>query len=110
MRAFLLAALVAAIGAAPANPAARTVTVHIHGFAYVPSKITVTVGTTVHWVNDDSEAHTVSAVDRYFDSAGLDTGEYWNQTFTKVGSVSYFCALHPYMKGVVVVVAGGSKQ
>jgi plastocyanin len=85
---------------------AAAVTVHIRGFAFVPSMVRVVSGTVVRFVNDDSEAHTVTSTNRSFDSGGLDTGDVWNHTFSKAGTFSYFCALHPYMKGSVVVVKG----
>jgi plastocyanin len=82
--------------------------VHIRKFASVPAKVSVVVGTSVAFVNDDDEAHTVSGVNKSFESGGLDTGDRWSHRFLVSGSYAYFCALHPYMKGVVVVVAAGS--
>jgi plastocyanin len=115
MNALLLAsALLAALGASPiaAAPAANAAaTVHIKDFAYHAATLTVAPGTTVRFVNDDGEAHTVTASDKSFDSAGLDTSDAWTHTFTKPGTYTYFCALHPYMKGSVVVRAtGGTTQ
>ena len=88
------------------------VTVHIKMFAFTPPTVHVPQGATVRFVNDDSEAHTVTAVDHSFDSGGLDTGDGWTYTFAKAGRYAYFCALHPYMKGTVVVDApsGGGKK
>ncbi|HEY1977670.1 MAG TPA: cupredoxin domain-containing protein [Candidatus Baltobacteraceae bacterium] len=101
MKVLLLAsAMLAALGAAPA-PAGPTV--HIKDFAYHAATLAVAPGTTVHFVNDDGEAHTVTAVDKSFDSTGMDTGDGWTHTFSKPGTYAYFCALHPYMKGVIVV-------
>jgi plastocyanin len=82
-------------------------TVHIKDFGYHPATLTVAPGTTVRFVNDDGEAHTVTAADASFDSTGLDTGDAWARTFSKPGTYAYFCALHPYMKGVIVVRAAG---
>jgi plastocyanin len=92
--------------AATAKPAA---TVHIKDFAYHENKVTVHAGDTVLFVNDDDEAHTVTAADKSYDSGGLDTGERFTRTFAKAGTYSYFCALHPYMKAVVVVLPGEQK-
>lgn len=72
-------------------------------FAYVPASVTVHAGDTVAFVNDDDEAHTVTAVDKSFASGGLDTGDTWKHVFAKPGSYKYFCELHPFMKGTVVV-------
>jgi plastocyanin len=78
-------------------------TVHIKNFAFDPATLTVAAGTTVRFVNDDSEAHTVTARDGSFNSNGLDTNDSWSFRFTKPGDYPYFCQLHPYMKGEVVV-------
>lgn len=101
----LIFAAVAALAPAAlaASPAAATV--HIRDFAFVPPTLTVVPGTTVRFVNDDTEAHTVTASDRSFDSGGLDTGDSWTYRFASPGKFAYFCALHPYMHGVVTVTA-----
>lgn len=97
-------ALAPSQGVAAAAPAA---TVHIKNFAFVPATIAVPAGTTVRFVNDDAEAHTVTAVDKSFDSAGLDTGDAWTYRFTTPGKFAYFCALHPYMRGTVIIQRPG---
>jgi plastocyanin len=103
MRFLILSVLVAVAAAPAASP-----TVHIKNFAFAPSHVSVAAGTVVRFVNDDGEAHTVTATDRSFDSEGLDTGNAWTHRFTKPGTYAYFCELHPYMRGTIVVTAGGS--
>lgn len=104
MNVLLFAAFVAlAAGPAPASSPVAQVTVHIKNFAFVPAKLTVPAGSTVRFVNDDTEAHTVTANDKSFDSAGLDAGEAWSHRFATVGTFAYFCAVHPYMHGTIVV-------
>ena len=104
MNALLLAIVLAAGSPSPAPAAgAATATVHIKNFAFDPVTLTVAAGTTVRFVNDDSEAHTVTARDGSFNSEGLDTNDSWSFRFTKPGDYAYFCQLHPYMKGSVVV-------
>ena len=103
MNALLFAMLVALTGGpAPASPPPQA-TVHIKDFAYVPATLTVPSGSTVRFVNDDTEAHTVTAVSRSFDSGGLDSGDSWTHRFATPGTFAYFCAIHPYMHGTVVV-------
>jgi plastocyanin len=106
-------ALSAAANAAP-TPAPSELpadaVVHIKDFAYKPPTVTIHTGQTVLFVNDDSDAHTVTADDKSFDSGGLDTNERWRHTFTKPGKYAYFCALHPYMKAVVVVTGDTPKK
>lgn len=96
-------ALVLALASGEASTSDATATVHIKNFAFVPAKLTVPAGSVVRFVNDDSEAHTVTAENRSFDSSGLDSGSAWAYRFAKPGSFAYFCALHPYMKGTIVV-------
>ena len=79
-------------------------TVQIRNFAFVPSTLRIRAGTTVRFVNNDQDAHTVTG--KGFDSGGLDSGAVWTHRFTRPGIYAYVCALHPYMKGRIVVVAG----
>jgi len=96
------AALAAAPTPAPLLPAVATV--HVKDFKFAPTPLTIHAGDRVTFVNDDDEAHTVTADDKSFDSAGLDTHETWQHVFAKEGTYHYFCALHPYMKAIVVVL------
>lgn len=107
MRHVLLAAIVAAMAVPSAAYASahQTYTVHIKNFAYDPATVRIAPGDTVRFVNDDQEAHTVTASDRSFDSGGLDTGDGWTATFKKPGRFTYFCALHPWMKATIIVTA-----
>jgi len=119
MKHSLILALCAAIAcctpalAADPSPAAATpkpvVTVHIKNFAYHDNTVTIHTGDTVLFVNDDGDAHTVTAADKSYDSGGLDTGQTWAHTFTKAGTYAYFCALHPYMKATIVVLPADQK-
>jgi plastocyanin len=97
-------ALLGPASAATSGGPSPALSVQIKDFKYAPPTMTVHVGDTVHFVNDDSEAHTVTAEDKSFDSAGLDTGDAWDHAFTKAGTYKYFCALHPFMKGTITVV------
>ncbi|MET3666336.1 cupredoxin family copper-binding protein [Caulobacter sp. 1776] len=94
------AAVVTPVAAAtvPAGP-----TVRIDNFTFGPTVLTVGVGTTVTWVNQDDIPHTVVANDKSFKSKVLDTDERFSFTFTKPGEFGYFCSLHPHMIGKVVV-------
>jgi plastocyanin len=98
------AALLAGSPAAFAAPPAAA-TVHIKNFAFVPATVTVAPGTTVTFVNDDQEPHTVTATNHSFDSEGLDTNQTRKHTFATAGAYAYFCEMHPYMHGTVTVKA-----
>jgi nitrite reductase (NO-forming) len=96
-------------------------TVLILNYAYVPADLTVPIGTTVTWINQDSVGHTVTEGDpnspkqanlRAFDSSGeavtgkvalIGAGESWSYTFTTTGTYEYYCIVHPYMIGHITV-------
>ena len=80
--------------------------VTIQNFAFQPANIQVKVGTTVTWTNNDVAPHTVTFRDSSLTSSGiLRQGDTYSYTFTKVGTFSYYCAVHTYMVGQVVVTA-----
>jgi amicyanin len=85
-------------------PASTPLAVGISGFVFVASDLKVKVGDTVTWTNNDSAPHTVTADDgKTFASPTLSQGGTFSFTFTTPGTFAYHCAVHPSMKGVVVV-------
>jgi plastocyanin len=96
MNTILFSLALLAVTAAPA-------TVHLRGDAFSPATTTIHAGDTVTFVNDDDDAHTVTAVDGTFDSKGLDTHDSWSHTFPKAGTYKIFCELHPFMKATIIV-------
>lgn len=81
--------------------------VEIKDFAFGPSKITVKKGTKVTWTNQDSAKHDVKPdqeSDAFKGSELLAKGESYEFTFNTVGTYSYHCSPHPYMKATVEVV------
>ncbi len=110
MRTTIAAAALLMIGALalpnlPAGAQSTPTIVHIKNFKFVPATLTIKAGTTVTFINDDTDAHTATALDKSFDSGGMDTRDSWSHTFAKSGTYNYFCAVHPYMKGVITVTA-----
>jgi plastocyanin len=93
--------------AAPANaaPAASgsEVKVNISRFAFDPPTVTIKVGDTVTWTNQDAAVHTVAAADNSWTSADLAKGASYSHTFTSAGTFAYICGVHHSMKGTVVV-------
>ena len=77
--------------------------VAITDFKFSPATLTVPVGTTVTWTNQDEEPHTIAAKDGSFHSPGIDTHGSYSFTFTSPGSYDYICSIHPFMTGTVVV-------
>ena len=90
-----------AAAAAAAAPEQRAT--DIMGTAFEPT-ITVPAGSTVTWTNRDPVQHTVTADDEAsFDSDFLMDGQSVSVTFDERGSFPYFCRVHPFMKGTVIV-------
>jgi plastocyanin len=82
-----------------------TAEVKIDNFSFVPASLTVAAGTTVTWTNRDDIPHTVVSNDeaKTFKSKVLDTDDKFSFTFSKGGTYSYFCSIHPKMTGKIIV-------
>ena len=78
--------------------------VKIDNFSFAPKQISVAVGTTVTWTNNDDVPHNVVSTDRKFMSPVLDTDQRFSFTFNEPGSYPYFCKIHPMMTGSVQVI------
>jgi plastocyanin len=87
---------------------AQAAAIQIDNFHYTPPSLVVAPGTTVTWTNADDSPHTVREKDGKFKSAALDTDDTFSQTFTASGEYEYFCSIHPYMTGKIVVKPAGS--
>ena len=85
---------------------ARPGIISIEGFAFVPKKAYVELGTAVHWLNNDPVAHTVTSDTPLFDSPDIPSGGQFVYTFTMTGTFTYHCAIHPSMHGTIVVFQG----
>ena len=75
---------------------------------YIPSKITIKSGETVYWKNQDAAFHSVTSgfygePDGLFDSELLDPEDIFSYKFTEEGIYDYYCTLHPWMKGIILV-------
>src|SRR6516164_3560375 len=70
------------------------------------SRLTVKVGTTVTWRNEDDIPHTVTSTTQLFKSKALDTDDSFSFTFTEPGTYEHFCSLHPRMTATIVVEPG----
>lgn len=96
--------------------------VTIAEFAFRPMTLTVTVGTTVSWLNSDEILHTVtSGIARdpgvpgvseddpaqpngLFDGDLDGAGAVFRRTFDTEGRFPYYCDIHAGMAGAVVVI------
>jgi len=78
---------------------------------WFPADISIGVGETVIWTNDDTAAHTVTSgsaadgPDKIFDSSLFMAGAEFSHTFDTEGTYPYFCMVHPWMAGTVIVGA-----
>jgi len=102
-RTAILACLVSLCVIPPAAAQEKTAEVHIDNFSFTPAEIVISPGTTITWVNGDDIPHNVAASDKTFRSKVMDTEEKFSFTFGTPGVYEYFCALHPHMKGKVIV-------
>ena len=100
----LLVALAATLILFASAPSfAKEVTVTISNFAFSPDKTTIAAGDTVKFVNADDTVHSVVAKDGAFHSDGLDTDDSFSYTFAQAGTFDYYCGLHPFMTGEIIV-------
>jgi predicted secreted protein with PEFG-CTERM motif len=76
---------------------------------FIPSPVTIPMGGTITWDNNDTAAHTAtggSATEGpsgVFDSSLIMAGSSFSHTFEDAGSYDYFCMVHPWMSGLVIV-------
>ena len=76
---------------------------------YIPHMVTIDVGGEVMWNNIDAMAHTVTAgtptegLSEHFDSGLVAPGAMFSHEFTEAGTFDYFCMVHPWMTGAVMV-------
>ena len=77
--------------------------VNIDNFTFTPAELTVSVGTTVKWLNRDDIPHTVVESAKVFRSKAMDTDDSYSFTFANAGTFTYFCSLHPHMTGKIIV-------
>ena len=116
----LLLAVVAGIAATiPAAYAAEVVVNNAPGSSvpgceetnecFIPSPVNIAIGDTVTWVNDDTAAHTSTSgsaadgPDGNWDSSLVISGSSFSNTFDEAGEFPYFCMVHPWMTGMVIV-------
>ena len=76
---------------------------------FLPYNVSIGVGATITWSNDDTAAHTVTSgivaegPDGLFDSSMFMSGTTFEFTFNDAGTYDYFCMVHPWMTGIINV-------
>lgn len=89
--------------AASGTAVAGTSQVVIKDFMFTPTSLAVTAGTTVKWLNEDEEPHTVISDTGLFHSAAMDTNDSFSFKFDEAGTYHFTCSIHPRMIGTIVV-------
>jgi plastocyanin len=85
------------------GPRLRAV-VTIYDNFFLPSEITVPVGTTVTWMNHGTVSHTTTSAG-VWDSGPLRPHQHWSAVFAVKGTFDYICTIHPNeMHGRITVV------
>src|SRR5215210_2498815 len=87
-----------------------TTTVDIRDHAFNPAQLNVAPGTTVRFVNNDTEPHTATADNGLFDTGVLQSGSSFEVFLDGSGTVTYHCELHPDMQGSIVVGQASSSE
>jgi plastocyanin len=81
----------------------KTVVIAMKNIAFKPQTVTVKVGDTVKWENQDSAPHDV--VGGPIKSNTFGNGGSFTYKPTKAGKISYVCTIHPGMAGVLNVTS-----
>jgi plastocyanin len=79
--------------------------VDIKGDVLSHGSLTVPIGSTVTWMNNDAHPHALKGDDGSggFDSKNVGADETFSVTFNKAGTFAYACSLHPSMRGTIIV-------
>ena len=78
---------------------------------FIPSTVVITAGGTVTWENTDNAAHTATSgspsdgPDDVWDSSLMMVNGSYSVTLDDEGTYPYFCMVHPWMQGTVIVEA-----
>ena len=81
--------------------------------------VTITAGTTITWTNTGDSTHTTTSCDsshpsttgcpggqtstEVWDSGNLGKSATFSHTFNTKGTFPYYCTLHPWMHGTIIV-------
>ena len=87
------------------------VEIEIRNSQFNPNSITIQPGTRVVWVNKDMETHSVdpgrfmNGTDDFLASKNIDQNDTFGVTFTKTGTINYYCSIHQtnVKQGTIIV-------
>ena len=88
--------------------ASASATVSVGDNFYSPRSVSIAVGDTVTWNNNGQVAHTATAEDGSFDTGSFGPGQSRSNTFTRAGTINYYCTIHGRAQSGTVRVLTGS--
>jgi len=106
-------AMALTLGLAPAaadSAAVRMTEPAENHYAFAPTGVRVTTGSSVTWTNATDAPHTVTSDTGAFGSTTLNQNQTFSFTFATPGTYRYHCTIHPYMTGTITVAASGVAQ
>ncbi len=98
--------------APPKGPPGAVASVMIKNFEFVPQTVTIAAGGTLRWINADVANHQISSgvvegdrprPDGRVSSPLLFRGDEFTAPFTAPGEYPYYCGIHPFMRGTIIV-------
>lgn len=72
-------------------------------YAFEPATLKIKEGTQVIWTNDSDAIHTVTSDTLIFNTNNLATNQVFSVIFTRPGTYPYYCNIHTYMLGTIIV-------
>lgn len=94
---------ITACSATDVTQTAKNDVVVIKNLSFTPATLTIAVGATVNWVNEESILHTITSDTGLFDSGPVAKDQSYSFTFNEKGTFAYHCSLHFGMTGTVIV-------
>ncbi|MFA5188715.1 MAG: cupredoxin family copper-binding protein [Patescibacteria group bacterium] len=79
----------------------KTSAIQIINFSFNPATLSIKVGDTVKWTNNEAVPHQIAGSG--FGSSTLYNGETYSNTFSQAGIYDYYCSIHPSMTGEIIV-------
>lgn len=92
----------------PPHSSPMDVQVSIMDFAFSPSDLTINVGDTVTWTNNDGAFHTTASDTGVWSSGDLLMGQTFSFTFMSAGQFPYHCGRHSFMTANITVMDAAS--
>ena len=93
------------------NPSDSAIKVSIKDNSFRPSILSVPVGATVEWHNQDGVQHTVTSdTQGLFDSGVIMPGKKYSHKFSASGSYGYHCGIHSGMQGTITVTSTATQK